>query len=117
MMQHALRNAALLALMVIAVTQLTTAQDPAPIPAHTEDKRADWSSMRGTWGKRSSNDDVDLETSEDKRGGWNKFQGSWGKRSDEMTDTELQMAEDKRANWNKFQGSWGKSDIRAEIME
>lgn len=113
-MQHVPRNAALLTLVVIVFAQLATAQDPAPVPAHTDVKRADWSSMRGTWGKRSDLDDVELETPEDKRGGWNKFQGSWGKRSDEMTDSELQMAEDKRANWNKFQGSWGK---RADDFE
>ncbi|XP_063600305.1 uncharacterized protein LOC134776486 [Penaeus indicus] len=96
------------ALVVVLAAQLATAQDPASALVPSEVKRADWSSMRGAWGKRGDLTEVELEDADEKRAGWDKFQGSWGKRGDELAEADLQDAEAKRADWNKFQGSWGK---------
>lgn len=48
-------------LVVVLAVQLATAQDPASALAPSEVKRADWSSMRGAWGKRGDLNEVELE--------------------------------------------------------
>lgn len=53
--------------VVVLAAQLATAQDPASALAHSEVKRADWSSMRGAWGKRSDLNEVELEVGKIKR--------------------------------------------------